>query len=221
MGADLGPEEVRAASIDAMGRELGELHHALGNELTYLHLKWKEYRALFGTSPESIDLLNEAAPEFFGKLQHILWDDVLLHLCRLTDPPKSMGRANLTISRLSPLVINSIQNELESLISIAKAKTSFARDRRHRRLAHQELPDFEGEEPKPLAAASRQHVEEALTSIREVMNLIEVHYQESPVLYEHSIEDLGGVDALLNCLKVGVEGRRQRRGRSFTSPESG
>jgi hypothetical protein len=81
MGANLGPEEVRAASIAAMGRELGELHHALGNELTYLHLKWKKYCALFGTSPERIDLLNEAAPDFFGKLQHILGDDVLLHLC--------------------------------------------------------------------------------------------------------------------------------------------
>jgi hypothetical protein len=219
MARYLGPEEVRASSIAAMGRELGELHHALGNELTYLHLKWKEYRALFGTSSERIDLLNEAAPDFFGKLQHILWDDVLLHLCRLTDPPKSMGRANLTISRLSPLVSNSIRNKLEPLIATAKVKTSFARERRHRRLAHKELPDFEGEEPKPLAAASRQHAEEALSSIREVMNCVEVHYQESPVCYEHSIEAPGGADALLNCLKAGVEGRRQRRVRSFTPPE--
>lgn len=212
MAENSGPEQVRAAKLAAMGAPLGELHFALWNEITWLHLKWKDFRALFAVSPERIDLLNEAAPDFFGNLQRVLWEDVLLHLCRLTDPPESMGHPNLTITRLPILIPDiSLKNKAESLLVAAKKKASFARNWRNRRLAHRELPDFDGKESKPLADASRQQVEEALASIRDVMNGIELHYQGSPVLYEHSIEALGGVKALLSCLEKGLKERRGSR----------
>lgn len=44
------------------------------------------------------------------------------------------------------------------------------------------------------------------------MNCIELHYMKSSVLYEHSIEALGSVDALLKCLEKGVEEKRRRKG---------
>jgi hypothetical protein len=205
-------EEVRAAKIAAMGAPLGELHFALSNEVTWLHLKWKDYRTLFAHSQERIDLLNEAAPDFFGNLHRTLWEDVLLHLCRLTDPPKSMGRDNLTILQL-PLLIEDIglHEQVKNFAALAAVKTQFARDRRNRRLAHLELPDFDVTDSKPLAAASRQHVEDALAAIREAMNCVEVHYQDSPVAYEHSIEALGGVDSLLACLEKGLKEKGRRK----------
>jgi|SRR2546425_256293 len=205
-------EEVRAAKIAAMGAPLGELHFSLSNEVTWLHLKWKDYRALFAHSQGRIDLLNEAAPDFFGNLQRTLWEDVLLHLCRLTDPLKSMGRDNLTILQL-PLLIEEIglREQVKSLVTLAGAKTQFARDWRNRRLAHLELPDFDGTDSIPLAAASRQHVEDGLAAIRQAMNGVEVHYQDSPVSYEHSIEALGGVDSLLAYLEKGLQDKRRGR----------
>ena len=66
-------EEIRAAKCDAMGTELGELHFALWREVVWLHLKWNEYRALFGTSPEEIELLNQVAPAFFYQVERALW----------------------------------------------------------------------------------------------------------------------------------------------------
>ena len=59
-------EEVRSVYIERMGQELGELFHATSEELTQIHWRWNEYRTLFGEKPSRIDLMNEAAPFFFG-----------------------------------------------------------------------------------------------------------------------------------------------------------
>jgi hypothetical protein len=77
MAQQYSSEEVEARYIDAMGARLGKQYYQLFNECAYLHLKWHEYMALFGTSPAEIDLLNQAAPRFFGLLEVVLWEDVL------------------------------------------------------------------------------------------------------------------------------------------------
>ncbi|MBI3465867.1 MAG: hypothetical protein HY000_22850, partial [Planctomycetes bacterium] len=195
MAENLSAEQVRAAKLAAMPAPLGEVHYALYNEVAWIHLKWQVFRALFATSPERIDLLNEVAPAFFHHLQGVLWEDVLLHLYRLTDSPKSMGHANLTLRRLPALIPDtSLRAEVESKVALVQEKTNFARDWRNRHLAHRELPPLDGERPRPLAPASRLQVEEALASIRTVMNCIENYYEKLPVSYEHSIAPLGGAE---------------------------
>ena len=67
----------------------------LRNLHAYIEIKWAEYKELFGTSPRRIELLNSAAGLFFRILQDTLWEDALLHLCRLTDPAKMHGKENL------------------------------------------------------------------------------------------------------------------------------
>ena len=213
MGTDLSPEEVRAATLEAMGSPLGELYDILYNQVAWVHVKWNEHRALFGTNKERVDFLNEAAPAFFASLQSTLWDDVLLHLCRLTDPEKSAGKPNLTLQRLPALISNpSLRKNVEDLLEQAKEKTAFAREWRNRRLAHREFPAGITEDLESLTPGSRHDVEEALAATRNVMNCIEMHYMKSSVLYEHSIEALGSVDALLRCLEKGVEEKRRRKG---------
>ena len=91
------PEEARTEHIRVMGEELGSLYDALWQEVAGLHGKWSEYAALFGTRESRVDLLNQAAPYFFRIVQDSLWEDVLLHIARLTDPPKSAGKSNLTV----------------------------------------------------------------------------------------------------------------------------
>lgn len=213
MGEDLSPEEVRAAAVEAMGSPLGELYDILSNQVTWVHLKWKEHRILFGTSQERIDFLNEAAPAFFAGLQATLWDDVLLHLCRLTDPKRSVGKRNLTIECLPPLISDAaLRAKVEGLLKNVKERTAFAREWRNRRLAHREFPATITADLGSLTPGSRHDVEEALAAIRVVMNCIEVHYMKSPLLYEHSIEELGGVDTLLRCLEKGVGEKRRLKG---------
>jgi len=202
-------KEVRAQCVAAMPDPLGELYFELRNQLAWLHLKWNDFRALFAESQETIDLLKEAAPDFFGNLRLTMWEDVLLHLCRLTDPVKSAGKDTLTVRRISEVIPEQpLKDQVAAHAENAKDKTQFARDWRNKRLAHRELPPLAGETPNALAHASRQDVENALAALRQTMNTVAEHYLGAAVGYEHSIEALGRVASLLSHLQMGVEARR-------------
>jgi len=96
---DLTAEQARARSVQVMGQELGETYEALGQEIVWLHSKWAEYAALYGTKESRVALLNKAAPRFARLIQDTLWEDIVLHIARLTDPPKSASKHNLTTHR--------------------------------------------------------------------------------------------------------------------------
>src|SRR5665811_1662354 len=89
-------EEAKQHHIDVMGEDLGSLYHALWNELAWLYSKWGEYVELFGTEPSRIGLINSAAGRFFRMVQDSFWEDSLLHIARLTDPPRTAEKENLT-----------------------------------------------------------------------------------------------------------------------------
>jgi hypothetical protein len=206
MGETVGAEEVRNEAIAAMGSSLGDIYHSLSDEVSWLHLKWNDFCELFA-GRETVELLNNVAPAYFGELQRQTWEDVFLHLCRLTDPPLSAGKENLTIRRLPNLVSDQpLSVELQTLVNDAVQKTTFARDWRNRRLAHKEL-----NRSQPLAPASRDHVDDALAAIRTVMNRLEWSYLNTTVSYEDVIADLGGVASLIQVLRRGVDARRAER----------
>lgn len=97
-------DELEKRNIEKMGEALGKQYSALFNEVAILHLYWKEFLELFGTNQKRIDRLNEAAPGFFRMLQDELFQTKIMHIARLTDPPKSAGKENLTLQNLPTLV---------------------------------------------------------------------------------------------------------------------
>ena len=168
--------EVRLERINVLGPELGPVFHELDRELLWVQVKWEEYKALFATSPESVDVLNTLAPFFWWNIQTVMWEDVLLHICRLTDPPKR----RLTVKQLPNLCPDDerVREELEKRIADAVHATRFARDWRNRRIAHRDLETALGQRKgnqgraKPLAPATRLDVEQALRSTNAVLNVI-------------------------------------------------
>jgi AbiU2 len=101
-------EDVRAGYAAAMGEELGAIHHALWHQVAILHIRWNNYRGLFASSPHTIELLNAAAPAFFFETERMMWEDILLHLCRLTDRPQvgPQKKDTLTLKRVPPLIVD-------------------------------------------------------------------------------------------------------------------
>jgi hypothetical protein len=100
-----------------MGRELGPMYNALDHEVAWLHAKWNQYRQLYGRSPERVAFLNKVAGHFFGVVQRTLMEDILLHLARLTDRPKSN---RLTLQRLPKCVSDhAFGTELAGLVRTA------------------------------------------------------------------------------------------------------
>lgn len=206
-------EEARADYERIMGSELGAIYNALWQQLAWLHSKWAEYVDLFGTKESRITLMNEAAPRFFRIVQDSLWDDVLIHVARLTDPPKSAGRANLTIQRLPLLVDAAVKAEVESKIAAALTRCAFARDWRNRRIAHGDyelaldLPSAD-----PLTPTSRQMVREALESLCDVVNAVGLHYLDSTNLFDSGPSHHGAM-SLLYVVDAGLEAKRERSAR--------
>lgn len=205
--------EARADYERVMGTELGAIYNALWQQLAWLHSKWAEYVDLFGTKESRVALMNEAAPRFFRIVQDSIWDDVLIHIARLTDPPKSAGRANLTIQRLPALVGAAVKAEVNGKIAVALTRSAFARDWRNRRIAHGDY-ELALDLPAaiPLAPASRQMVREALESLCDVINAVGLHYLDSTSFFDSRSSHQGAV-SLLHVIAAGLEAERERSAR--------
>lgn len=204
------PEEVKDEINSKIPTPLSEYFWELSNDVSWLHIKWSDYRSLFGNNSNTIDLLNDVAPAFFHRLYEIMWESVLLQLCRLTDPHESSGKRNLSIEQLLQSVPDTdceLKRKLEPLIGDAKNKTAFARDWRNRHLAHKDLRHFVAPFEEPLQQASRKKVEDCLEAIRKYMNCFGKHYGLCPVKYEDTIGALGDAESLLahiakTCMQV-------------------
>lgn len=206
-------EEAKQNYIAVMGDPLGSLFHSLWQEVAWLFRRWDNYVELFASKPSRVDLLNEAAPGFFSIVQHTLWEAVLLHIARLTDPPNSAGKANLTIQRLHTLVGDaSVAQNVKQLTEKAIAAASFSRDWRNRRIAHSDLSLAVDPHPEPLEPASREKVRLALSALVEVLNPVTQHYMDTSNVFDLPGYH-GDAGSLLYVLDDGVRAEAERHDR--------
>jgi hypothetical protein len=200
MGASKLQQDTENEFTAVMGVDLGRMFFALYKEVVWVHAIWQEYRTLYGTSSEQLQIANRAAGFFFKIVQDELWDSVLLRVARLTDSPKSMGHANLTLCGLPALIADAgLKKELEQLVEASLQKAQFAREHRHKRLAHRDLVHAT-DSSTSLSGISRMHVEEMLDSLRNVMNKVDAHYRNTTVMYKDFITS-HGAEHLLYVLK--------------------
>jgi hypothetical protein len=203
-------DQVRGERLQVLGSELGPLYDALCDEVTWLYAKWNQYRMLFAKSPGRIELLNYVAGFFFRVIHDVLWEDVVLHIARLTDPPQSVGKDNLTLLRLAEAVKEpALSLELKNLAGQARATADFARDCRNRRLAHRDLALAVDDQAMPLSGISREKIERALADVGAVLNKIESHSWHSEIAFAQFIPPPGDAESLAHYLQgaVDAEGR--------------
>ena len=207
-------DEVKAERIAAMGPELGRLFHELANELFVLHDNWREYKALFYTSEKCVEVLIRAADRFFGILQQQLFEDMLLHLARLTSKRRSAGHDVLTLQRLPDLITSDqLRVAVQQDVGDAVAKTAFATDWRHNYIAHRSLKIALSDDPSGmLAPATGEAVEAALGSVARVLNRIHGHYLHSDFRFDIP-GGPGDALELLTVLSLGVRARDDREQR--------
>lgn len=211
MAEELSPEQVREKHIRDMGSELGPVYHKLSNEVAWLHAKWNQYRQLFGHSAKRVELLNKVGSHFFRIVQDALWDNIILHLARLTDPIKSSGRDNLTLLRLPEVIPDaSLKQEVKELIDTAVSSSLFARGWRNRRLAHIDLALALQSGVNPLPGVSREKVENALSAFRSVLNKLSVKYWQSKTAYEHFIVMGGEGNNVIYFIRAGLKAEDAR-----------
>jgi hypothetical protein len=142
-----------------------------------------------------------------------MWEDILLHICRLADPPKSRrGKHTLTLRRLPDLVPAVIQRDVRSLLQEAIRKCEFTRDWRNRHIAHRDLAHALDKHATPLAPASRKGVRDALEAIVNLLNHVEQQQCGCATFYD-GISPYGNAESLLCVLRDGVNADSSRRRR--------
>jgi hypothetical protein len=205
-----------------MGQELGETYEALWQEIIWLHSKWAEYAVLYGTKESRVALLNKAAPRFARLIQDTLWEDVILHIARLTDPPKSAGKHNLTVQSLATHIGDSATRaKVEALVARAIEQAEFCRDWRNRHLAHRDLHLALARGAEPLKTGSRQSVREILQTLGQTLDTVSSRYLGSTTYFEFET-DAGGALSLLYVLDDGLkveEARRERLRQGRVEPD--
>jgi len=209
-------EEAKAECIKKMGQELGAQYAELWQDIAHLHMNWGEYVVLFGTKPSRVDLLNRAAPAFFGMFEREMWKSILLHLARLTDPTESLGnrrKKNLTLQNLPGLVGDPhLKKRLEDLLVEAEKCTKFCRDWRNRTIAHRDLDLALDRPPVALENGSRRNVNDALDIIVKTLNELSHHYLDTQNHFR-AVGWIGGATSLLHVIDDGLREGEKRQAR--------
>lgn len=190
-----------------MGDELGSLFSFLWSDYLNLHQKWNEYLELFATDEKRLHILNETAPGFFRIVQDMLWQSILVHLCRISDGVGHPKKSNAVIRRML-LITPEMVDELEPLLLKVERSTSFAREARNKQLAHSDL-DVALRQAEPPKFGSRSDIRSAIDSIDAVMHLVELRYPKSATAY-NAIRNIGGARNLLYYLREGLQAQNAR-----------
>ena len=93
-------------------------------------------------------------------MQRTLFNDVVLDLTRLTGPPRSVGKDNLTLRRIAEHVSDpELHLEIARLGQAAFDACECLRDRRNRQLAHDDLSLALSRPTEPVRGISRADIE--------------------------------------------------------------
>ena len=116
--ADRWSYPVHAAIPDEFRSDFSLLQH----ELERLHRTWGAFKGLFRSDRSRYPLLNWASPSFFGDLMFVLPENVLLGLCRMSDPPVSGKRENLSlpglVDRAAPAMEPDLLSQLRKRVAL-------------------------------------------------------------------------------------------------------
>jgi hypothetical protein len=191
----------------ALGRDYGSAYHHTCQQLWWVASYWDRYEALFGTR-ERVELLNESSGNFWFSTQKMLFDYVLLGVCRLTDPPNFGKKQNLTVRRLYDLEPGRYKAELRKLVERAESRAAFARDWRNRRIAHNDL-EYTTSTATRLAQATRDRVRDSINAIHDVLRWVTIRNFDSDMSYLPLGED--DANELMIVIDDGLSARKARR----------
>jgi hypothetical protein len=198
----LGPTEVTMRGT-VMPPKLKEVYDDLFVEVASIHSRWRTYLQLF-EDKNDVDLLNQFAPSFFGMVQQMMHDYIILECRRLTDNAESNGQSNLTFQRLAECIDNKTDGSLctavASYLDSLRAKVSHLREHASKRIAHLDFETRLNRSSKPLQPVTRQNIEEVLATMRKTMQSIEDHYSGADVEFSEPIAQ-GDAEALLYWLR--------------------
>lgn len=192
---------------------LQEIFEGLWQEAASLHAHWELYLDLYG-DPEKIDLLNATVPSVFQLIEESLRATMTVSFGRLTDPSKTGRKDNLSLARLVESLpahcddrfVHSAKQRLVDIQSHCEPITTH----RNRRFAHNDLATAINYHENPLPGIGQSRITGALKMIAELMNSVEMYFQNCETAYGHGIQHGTGKD-LIFLLERAMEYDRKQR----------
>ena len=154
----------------ALGDEHGSIVCELVNSWVWGRVKFDEFQRLFSKA-EDLKFLNAiTGGTFLWHIQRILWDDLMLHVTRLTDSLATGPNQNLTIRRIPGFCEDpELQAEVQGRVNDAIEAARLVREWRNKRISHTDLSQLLGPDAEPLNRPCLQQMEKALDSIYAVL----------------------------------------------------
>jgi|AntAceMinimDraft_16_1070373.scaffolds.fasta_scaffold07655_2 hypothetical protein len=187
--------------------EIQDIFIDLCQDIAILHGKWKLYVDLFSKS-ENIEILNDLAPSSFHLIEKSIADDLIISICRLSDPLESFGHTNLSLLTLI--------DRMNHVHGIKKGKRDFenkckpVRKYRNKRVGHNDLNFALKPHDTPLPKIPRKTFDEILKIAANIMNLISGHYSEAE--FDFQPAQIDDADSLISWLKKGRDAFRDEHG---------
>ncbi len=160
---------------------------SLRSEAITLNMQWKLYRSLFAGPSEERIIMNLCAPSVFGLFQSLLFDDCIMRLCRLTDPPAKGKYEYLSIRQLvdeeSTGGTAQLWPDLPKLLDQLDLACQPLRIHRNIRIAHSDLTQVTSVTTEPLPDISIQSFNSALKLLSKGLNCVEAPLRRSTTFY--------------------------------------
>lgn len=202
MARELSAEQTKASYVERLGEPLGPTFFHLLQDFLRVLDDWDKYRALFGTNPERVNLLNSVSGPLTMSIERALWFSALIGIRRLTE---ALGKdKSVSVCLLAKMVSDPRMREaLERYADDARTESALARRMINKRVAHADYDIAIG--AKELSGISRSNIENALRKIaRFVQEFAKLTLDETLVF--EIISPLGNdVEDFLHVLNLGKQ----------------
>jgi hypothetical protein len=169
-----------------------------------LRSQWAHFMTLFEGSDLKRELLYTTAPTFFGDLNRLFIEHLVVHICRLTDEAQTMGRKNLTVKFL--IEHSDWSNAPDTLAKLKPISDSIHRFRKRvlpaRKwfIAHLDLSAVRLDQP--LGAASNDEWKQFWLDLQDFVQLMFRHHVDPNSLFHlNGIGGMSDADRLLIALR--------------------
>lgn len=195
-------EEIQENYKTLLGEEFGNAYYHALSEWVDLRVTWKQFESLFGSGRERVDLINRCGGAFWYRVEKLFFEAVALAVCRLSDPIKTGRKSNLTVMLFEKFMDTPKRKaELKIRLDDVKGKVEFARDRRNRRISHNDYDSKIGT-AHALLPATRDAMNDAISALHRVFSYISAEFMESD-LWDNVLDDHNNELVMLHRLYLG------------------
>lgn len=195
------PSALKEEYISVLGDHHGRVFYKLWQEWTGAKDRLDEYSRLYDV--DNVGLLNIISPGFFGDIQYILIDDLVLRLSRLTDK----NSRSVSVHKLSKMFKGHQEGLRKEAIVHAEEASKYAesaKDWRNRKIAHLDMRRIL--EDVPLKKLNIRQIRKGLESVLRAMNIVSLEFCGSSIV--NQISSPPRVDMLVSFLDSSAEALR-------------